>query len=109
MTRQHLIITLIAIFTLIVFVFVAELVYVKYNGTFVPAPTISREYPTMGSGKPIKYIVMGDSTSISQGSEYKDGYAVASAQHLAQIYTVSMLNVGVSGATAKTVRDDQLP
>lgn len=109
MTRQQVYITFMTIITVVIVIFVIEFLYIKYSGTFVPAPSITREYPTIGNGTKLRYAVMGDSTSISQGSEYDDGYAVASARHLARSYQVSLLNVGVSGATAETVRRDQLP
>lgn len=84
-----------------------ELLYIKFSGEVVPAPTIPKQM-TIGEGKQFRYVVMGDSTAVSQGSDYNDGYAVASARHLSQKYKVSMLNVGISGATSETVLAKQL-
>ena len=86
-----------------------QLLWLKYNGTPVPEPAIPREVQTRGSGKPLRYAVLGDSTSVSQGSAYKDGYAVASAAYLARTHTVSWMNAGVSGARAADVLRDQVP
>jgi len=85
-----------------------EFWYVKNTGKPVAAPKIPREAKTYGKGSPIKYAVMGDSTSISQGSKYKDSFAVASAERLAKNNKVTMINTGTSGATAKDVVDKQL-
>jgi len=108
MNRMRIIIILSVIFGLLLITFVVEGLYIRFAGSSVPAPTIPRRYPILGTGPELRYVVMGDSTSISQGSDYDEGYAVASAHHLAKTYQVSMLNTGVSGATAETVRRDQL-
>lgn len=92
----------------IIIIFIAELLFVLFSGSAVPAPIIPRDPLSLGSGKPLTYVVMGDSTSISQGSNYDKGYALASARHLALHYKVTFVNTGISGATTKTVLDDQL-
>jgi len=85
-----------------------ELWYVKNAGDPVAAPKIPRQTKTYGKGELIKYAVMGDSTAISQGSDYDDGFAVASAKHLAKNNQVRMINTGISGATAQEVVAKQL-
>ncbi len=101
-------ITISATLALFVVFVIAQLIYIKTNGDYVPAPSIDRSIRTSGSGPGLTYVVMGDSTSISQGSDYEDGYAVSSAKHLSDKYLVSFSNVGISGATAQSVVDDQL-
>jgi lysophospholipase L1-like esterase len=85
-----------------------EVLIIKYSGGDVPVPDIPRAPQTLGSGPPLTYVVMGDSTSIGQGAEYSQSYAVASAQHLAKNHQVTFVNVGVSGAKAKDVLATQL-
>lgn len=103
-----MLITFSVIILVIVITIVAELLFVRFSGSVVPAPAIPRDPITLGSGKTLTYVVMGDSTSISQGSDYEKGYALASARHLALHRKVTFVNTGISGATTKTVLDDQL-
>jgi lysophospholipase L1-like esterase len=97
-----------AIVVAVLLFIVVELLIVKYNGTDVMAPNIPRGTEILGSGPNLIYVVMGDSTSIGQGTDYSHSYALASAQHLAQHYQVEFTNVGISGATAKSVVNQQL-
>lgn len=106
--KRSILIVFSGILGLFVLFVVAEFVYIKNNGEYVPAPAIDRSIRTLGKGPELTYVVMGDSTTISQGSDYEDGYAVSSSQHLAKDYTVSFSNVGISGATAKSVLEEQL-
>ncbi|HYH75451.1 MAG TPA: SGNH/GDSL hydrolase family protein [Candidatus Saccharimonadales bacterium] len=90
-------------------VFIAsQLLWLKFNGTPVPRPEIPRGAQTIGTGPVLTYVVLGDSTSISQGGEYTEGYAAQSAAHLAKTHTVTWLNAGVSGATAQDVASEQV-
>lgn len=94
---------------LVLLLFVAsQVVFIWLNGKPVPAPAIPRGLQELGSGRKLTYVVMGDSTSIAQGAPYGDGYAVASAQHLAARYAVTFVNVGVSGAVAQDVAHKQV-
>lgn len=86
-----------------------EVAYIKYSGTAVAAPTIPQGVQTIGTGPALTYVVMGDSTAISQGGSYRDGYAVASAQHLARTHSVRWQNLAISGARARDVFAKQLP
>lgn len=86
----------------------AEVLYIKYNGTPVAAPTIPRGPQTLGSGSKLTYVVMGDSTTVAQGADYGDGYPLASARHLAEKYEVTFVNTGISGATAESTLQQQL-
>lgn len=86
-----------------------EVLYVKYSGSAVPAPTIARSTQTIGTGPNLTYVVMGDSTAIAQGGNYAQGYAEASAQHLAKHNTVHWKNLAVSGARANDVLATQIP
>lgn len=94
--------------TVLALIALLEYLYIRFSGTNVPAPSIPREPKVYGEGKPLTFVVMGDSTSVSQGGTYENGYAVASAKHLAENYEVTIVNVGISGATAKSVRTEQL-
>lgn len=108
MMRSRILVSISIVVGLLIVVFVVELLYIRLTGSSVPAPTIPRTSGPLGTGPELRYVVMGDSTSISQGSAYDQGYAVNSAIHLAQKYQVTLQNTGVSGATAETVRRDQL-
>lgn len=88
---------------------VFEIVYIKVSGKPVARPDINRQEQTLGTGAPIRYVILGDSTSISQGGDYDEGYAVDSAHHLAATNTVTWINVGISGARAKDVLENQVP
>lgn len=107
MLKRFLIISgiLLAIFAAIIII---QIVYIRYTGTSVPAPSIPREERVFGEGQSLRYVVMGDSTTISQGGSYENGFAVQSAQYLGARYKVTLLNTGISGATARTVKDVQL-
>ncbi len=84
------------------FLFIAvELLYIVRNGTYVPAPEIPRDTTTSGAGRPLNYVVMGDSTSIGQGVDYADSIGPLSVAHLAKQYRVTYTNVGISGATTR--------
>lgn len=105
--RLLLILGIILLLTL--FLVIPEVLYIRYTGITVPAPSIPREIQTFGeTGAPLRYVVMGDSTTISQGGTYENGFAIQSARHLAQKYKVTFLNTGISGATAQSVKEVQL-
>lgn len=106
--QRTILIAVFIVFALLILVIVIELLYIKFSGVYVPAPTIPRSSSTQGVGKELSYVVMGDSTSISQGSSYEEGYAVASVTHLAQTYRVTLVNTGISGATTGSVLGEQL-
>lgn len=92
---------------IIVFIIVQVLV-VRFNGSPVAVPDIPREVQTTGSGEPLSYAVMGDSTAISQGSTYDEGFAAASSAYLGRSFAVRAINTGISGAISEEVRRDQL-
>ena len=82
---------------------------IKFNGTPVAAPNIPRGTEQFGTtGSKLRYVVMGDSTSIGQGAEYGEGIARNTAAYLAQNHQVSLINVGVSGATVHDVLQTQV-
>ncbi|HYG84099.1 MAG TPA: SGNH/GDSL hydrolase family protein [Verrucomicrobiae bacterium] len=88
---------------------VVQLLWVKLNGRRVPLPKVSRLPRKIGAGAPLRYAVLGDSTSVAQGGDYSQGYAVATAEYLASRYEVEWLNLGESGARAGSVLHRQLP
>ena len=94
---------------IIVAVMVAEVAWILFSGSPVPVPNTPRAVQTIGTGKQLTYIVMGDSTAVSQGSAYSDGYAVGTATYLAQKHAVTWANLAVSGAQAQDVLTQQLP
>ena len=106
--RKKIIIIILSLVLAFILFLIIEFVYISNNGTPVAAPDIPRQAQTLGSGPTLTYVVMGDSTSIGQGAQYKNSYAVASFHHLSQKYTVKFVNVGISGATAKSVLVEQL-
>jgi lysophospholipase L1-like esterase len=94
--------------TLLLVFMLFEVLWIMFNGTVVQMPQINRNAQTIGSGNKLTYLVMGDSTAVSQGGEYVKGYASTSAKYLSKNYLVTWVNVGVSGARAKDVASMQL-
>lgn len=62
-----------------------------------------------GPGEPLRYLVLGDSTTVAVGGDYEQGLAVESARHLAASRPVELVNAGVSGARMRDVLVEQLP
>lgn len=85
----------------------SQFLFIKFNGTYIPAPEIPRQTQTFGQGEPLSLVVIGDSTAIGQGAEYGDSIATKSAEYLARNHTVKLTNFGISGAIAKDVLDTQ--
>lgn len=93
---------------LVLVLVLGEALWIAFSGTRVPRPTISREAQTIGNGPPLTFAVLGDSTAVSQGGAYTEGYAVAVAKHLAAHHQVTWSNVAVPGARAHDVATEQL-
>jgi lysophospholipase L1-like esterase len=106
--NNKLLIVFIALFVSMVVLLVANLLAVFYNGTSVAAPNIPRGETTIGEGKELNYLILGDSTSIAQGADYDQGFAVKTAENLSMNYKVRYQNFGVSGARINDVATDQL-
>lgn len=101
--------TIALIIGLALVVFVAfEYAWLKFNGSTVPRPTIERTSQSLGSGKALRYVIMGDSVAAGQGGDYDHSPAVGTAHHLGETYKVDFLNTGVSGARTKDIVQDQL-
>lgn len=98
----------IVVFIVVITLLVANLVAVFYNGNPVNAPDIPRDKTTIGEGVELNYLILGDSTSISQGGDYSQGYVVKTAENLSNSYKVTYQNFGVSGARISDVAIDQL-
>ena len=62
-----------------------------------------------GSGRTLRYLILGDSTAVGVGGTYELGIARRTALHLADDRTVEMKNLGVSGARVADVLHEQLP
>jgi acyl-CoA thioesterase-1 len=83
---------------------------IVFNGSRIAVPGIPRGAETYGQGKPLTYVVLGDSTTVSQGGDYDRGYVRTTARFLAgQGYRVTLHNLGVSGARAEDVMASQTP
>lgn len=108
MTKQKLLIIIATALLAIGLFILINVLIIKFNGKNVPVPDIPRGPQKLGEGKPLTYVLMGDSTAVTQGADYKDGYAIASAQHLAKKYQVTFINTGVSGAVSKDIAYKQL-
>lgn len=107
--EEHKIISFIIGILLLLVIFVAsQMIYIKLNGADIPAPDIPRQTQFFGEGKKIVFAVIGDSTSIGQGTKYEQSIAVQSARFLARSYQVEMTNFGISGATVAGVRTLQV-
>lgn len=86
---------------------IINLIIIKYNGKSVPVPQIPRNAETYGTGMPLTYVVLGDSTAVGQGGDYDSGIARSTARILARDYRVTFQNFGVSGAVAADVANKQ--
>lgn len=108
--RKHMVIySILLVVLVLVLVAVLNFVIIMKNGSPVPVPTIPRDKTTIGSGTPLTYVIMGDSTSVGQGGDYAQGIAVETADHIAKAgHTVTYQNFGVSGATVNDVLTKQL-
>jgi lysophospholipase L1-like esterase len=107
--KHWIIFTLLGLAVAILLLVVIDFLIIRFNGTPVSAPQIPRGPTTTGTGPALNYVVLGDSTSIGQGAEYKQSYAYQSAQHLAKDHAVTFTNFGVSGARTKDVLETQAP
>lgn len=81
---------------------------ITYRGQPVPVPAIPRGTQTLGSGEPLKYAVVGDSTAVGQGADYEQGIAVSTARFMAARRQVTLQNYGASGARLNGVLRDQV-
>jgi lysophospholipase L1-like esterase len=87
-----------------------QVLYITHHYTAsVPAPAIPRSTEHFGDNGPLlRFVVLGDSTSIGQGAPYDKGIAHMSAMYLAGSHRVELTNFGVSGARVADVRFKQL-
>lgn len=89
---------------LLLLLIIIELLMIKLDGKPVPVPNIPRGPETFGIGRPLTFVVLGDSTSVGQGSDYDQGIARSSARYLADGGNqITLYNFGVSGARAHDV------
>ncbi len=78
-------------------------------------PLVSFQNPTSapvhikGNGPPLRYVVMGDSTTAGRGAAPENSITMGTARHLAQKYDVTLINLSASGARMKDLLDKQLP
>ncbi|MEO8432095.1 MAG: SGNH/GDSL hydrolase family protein [Acidobacteriota bacterium] len=76
----------------------------------VPVSAVTHDAPeTLGSGAPIRYLILGDSTAAGVGADYEQGVVRSTARHLAERHRVEVVNLAVSGARFRDVLEDQLP
>ena len=81
-----------------------QIIYIRYAGVEVPTPDIPRGTQIIGSaGDTIHYVVLGDSTSIGQGTSYDNSIAYKTATYLAMKHVIHLTNVGISGARVADV------
>jgi acyl-CoA thioesterase I len=106
--NNKILIIAIVLFIFIIAILIANIIAIVFNGKSVPAPEIPREKITIGVGKQLNYLILGDSTTIAQGARYENGYVVGTATKLSEKYKVTYQNFGVSGAVINDVLTDQL-
>lgn len=106
--KQYLLPVIVTFAILLITFLIVQVIYIRFNGSPVAVPNITRDLQVVGSGPTISYAIMGDSTSISQGSAYENGFGAASIKHLSKRFTVTSINTGISGATTEDVQRDQL-
>lgn len=72
-------------------------------------PALSIE-GTYGSGRPLRFVVLGDSTAAGLGTDEANSYPTVLAKRLAEDgYRVELTSLGVSGARVKDVLEEQVP
>jgi lysophospholipase L1-like esterase len=71
-----------------------------------PEGRVPRTFGT--EGPTVIYVVIGDSTAAAVGATEEEGIAIATARALAETHRVVLTNLGVSGARARDVLEDQL-
>ncbi len=91
-----------------VLVIVSNSLLIVFGGKNVPTPEIPREVTKIGEGETLRFLIIGDSTAVTQGAAYSDGYVVAIANELSEDYEVAYKNNAVSGATVVDVANNQL-
>ena len=108
--RKHMILyTVLALLGVVILVVVTNLVIIARNGSVVAVPEIPRGETTVGQGKPLNYVILGDSTAVGQGGDYQKGIAVQTAAHIASKgRSVTYQNFAVSGARVSDVLTKQL-
>lgn len=84
-------------------------VYLSRRGPHTVVPVVSSSAEVMGSGEPLTFVVLGDSTSAGQGGSYESGIARSSAEFLARSNKVTFYNFSVSGARINDVLNKQWP
>ncbi|MBA3757304.1 SGNH/GDSL hydrolase family protein [Candidatus Saccharibacteria bacterium] len=85
------------------------LIYLSTRGPRTEVPVVNSSAQTLGSGQPLTFVVLGDSTSAGQGGNYTTGIAQSSAEYLAKSNTVTFYNFSVSGARINDVLNKQWP
>ena len=58
---------------------------------------------------PLRYLILGDSTTVGIGTDAEHRISTLTTQRLARNYRVTMVNAGVSGAKVHDVLVEQLP
>lgn len=107
--RRKGLMVILGIFVLFIGFAAIELLIVKFNGSPVAVPRNIPRSETFGSGEPVTYVVLGDSTAVAQGGSYETGIAVESAKLIAgKNHRVTLKNHGVSGARVHDVLEKQL-
>jgi acyl-CoA thioesterase I len=108
--RRKVMLVVVCVLGFLLLFIIGQLLFVKFNGEIVAAPKNIPRDQTFSTGKQLTFIVLGDSTSVSQGGDYNQGIAVQTAQFIAkQGNQVTLHNYGVSGARTKDVATKQLP
>lgn len=109
MFSNHPVLLSVAVIVLVIAgVAVFNFLYIKYSGKPVAIPDIPREVEMFGSGEPLMYVVLGDSTAVGQGGDYEVGIARSTAAFMAKNRQVKLQNLAVSGATAADVLKNQV-
>jgi acyl-CoA thioesterase-1 len=100
---------IIVVVFLVVVIALFQVVYILSTGKVVPAPTIPRETQTLGTvPNKLVYTVLGDSTSIGQGTTYDKSIATKTAEYMATNHTVKLTNFGISGARVEDVLSEEV-
>ena len=106
--KQRLIIIVVGLVVALLLLAVVEILVIKYSGHAIPHAHAPNGTSVSGQGPELSYVIMGDSTSVGEGADYKNSFSAASVQHLSQTHRVHAANVGVSGAVTTEVLHDQL-
>ncbi|MBI2812003.1 MAG: SGNH/GDSL hydrolase family protein [Candidatus Melainabacteria bacterium] len=101
--------TVVGLLSLLVFLLLFEAWLASRNALVSFQNPTSAPVHIKGNGPPLRYVVMGDSTTAGRGAAPENSITMGTARHLAEKYDVTLINLSASGARMKDLLAKQLP